>query len=192
MRENKKLYKLLKIVLGNLLKILYRPKVIGLENIPENEPLIFAGNHKHAVDPVVVMANVKPMVHYMAKHTLFKGLHGKMLESIGIIKVNRSKSNPMAILEAQEVLKNGGAIGIFPEGTRNKTNEELLKFRHGAVSIAKKTGVKIIPFAIRGEYKLFRKGLIIEFGKPLDFSEKEIDEANNCLRNEVLSLLRKN
>lgn len=191
MRENKVLYKYLKAFCGTILKILYRPKVIGLENVPENEPLIFAGNHKHAFDPVVVMVNVKPMVHYMAKDSLFKGLHGKILESIGIIKVNRSRSNPMAIVEAEEVIKNGGAVGIFPEGTRNKTDKELLKFRHGAVAIAKKADCRIMPFAIRGEYKVFRKGLTIEFGKPVDVSEMELEEANEVIRNEVLELLRK-
>ena len=191
MKENKILYKLLKITVGTLLKILYRPKVLGGENIPEEGPIIFVGNHKHAFDSVVVMANTKRTVHYMAKESLFKGLHGKILESIGIIKVYRTRSNPTAIIEAQKVLEQGGTIGIFPEGTRNKTSEELLKFRHGAVAIAKKANSPIIPFAIRGEYRIFRKGLEIEFGKPVDISQQEIEEANNEIRNEVLKLLRK-
>lgn len=82
-------------------------------------------------------------------------------------------------------------FGIFPEGTRNRTEQELLKFRHGAVAIAKQANAKIIPFAIRGEYKLFRKGLEIEFGAPIDINGIEIEEANNNIRNEVLELLRK-
>jgi len=191
MKENKLLYKLLKITIGTLLKILYRPKVLGGENIPKEGPIIFVGNHKHAFDSVVVMANTERTVHYMAKESLFKGLHGKILESIGIIKVYRTKSNPTAVIEAQKVLEQGGTIGIFPEGTRNKTNEELLKFRHGAVAIAQKANSPIIPFAIKGQYRLFRKGLIIEFGKPVDVSEMETEEANNVIRNEVLKLLRK-
>ena len=93
-------------------------------------------------------------------------------------------------MEAEEILKHGGAVGIFPEGTRNRTNEDLLKFRHGAVSIAKKTNSKIVPFAIRGKYKLFRKGLSIKFGKPIDVSNMEIEEANDYLRGEVLKLLK--
>lgn len=191
MKENKKLYKTLKIIIGGIFKILYRPKTKGTENIPKEGPIIFAGNHRHAFDPVVVMSNTDRIVHYMAKESVFKGLHGKLLEAIGIIKVYRTKSNPMAVIEATQVLEQGGTIGIFPEGTRNRTQEELLKFRHGAVAIAQKANSPIIPFAIKGEYRLFRKGLTIEFGKPVDVGKMETEEANNYIRDEVLELLRK-
>lgn len=191
MKENKKLYKVLKAICKILLKILYRPKVQGTENIPKQEGVILVGNHKHAFDAPLVMTNTDRIVHYMAKESLFKGIHGKLLESIGIIKVYRTKSNPRAVTEAVEVLKTGGVVGIFPEGTRNKTNQELLKFRHGAVAIAKQTNVPIIPFAIRGDYKIFQKGLTIEFGKPVKISNLETEEANNYIKNEVLQLLRK-
>lgn len=191
MKENKILYKTLKTIIKPILKILYRPTAIGTENIPKEGPIIFAGNHKHAFDPVVVMTHTDRIVHYMAKESIFKGLHGKLLEAIGIIKVYRTKSNPMAVTEAIQVLEQGGTIGIFPEGTRNKTEGELLKFRHGTVAIAQKANSPIIPFAIKGDYRLFRKGLTIEFGKPVDVSKVEIEEANNEIRNEVLNLLRK-
>lgn len=191
MKENKKLYKFLKIIYGRLLKILYKPTAYGIENIPEEGPIIFVGNHRHALDPIVVMTYTDRIVHYMAKESLFKGIHGKIFENIGLIKVYRTKSNPIAVIEAKQVLEHGGAIGIFPEGTRNRTNQELLKFRHGAVAIAKETNSKIIPFAIRGKYGLFKKGLSIEFGKTIDVSKIEIDEANDYIRNEVLNILRK-
>ena len=191
MKENLILYKVLKIIYSTLLKILYRPTAVGTENIPEEDALIFVGNHRHAFDPIVVMTHTKRIVHYMAKESLFKGIHGKLFEGIGLIKIYRNRKNPMAIVEAEQILQQGGTVGIFPEGTRNKTNEELLKFRHGAVAIAKRVNSKIVPFAIRGSYKLFRKGLVIEFGEPLDISEMEIDEANNYVRNEVLRLYRK-
>jgi len=191
MKENKILYKTLKTIIKPIFKILYRPTAQGIENIPKEGPIIFAGNHRHAFDPVVVMTNTDRIVHYMAKESIFKGLHGKLLEAIGIIKVYRTKSNPVAVVEATQILEQGGAIGIFPEGTRNKTEEELLKFRHGAVAIAQKSNSPIIPFAIKGQYRLFKKGLIIEFGKPIDVNKLEIEEANNEIRNEVLELLRK-
>ena len=192
MKENKTIYKFLKIICSSLLKILYRPTVYGKENIPKEGSIIFAGNHIMAVDPVVVMTSTDRIVHYMAKAEIFKGLHGKLLESIGIIKIDRSRSNPMAIKEAVEVLSTeNGSIGIFPEGTRNRTKQELLKFKHGAVAIAKQSNSKIVPFAIKGKYRLFRKGVILEFGKPIDVSEMEVEEANKYLRDEVLNLLRK-
>ena len=139
----------------------------------------------------MVMSNTNRIVHYMAKESLFKGIHGKIFESIGTIKVRRNKSNPVAILEAEEILKQGGAVGIFPEGTRNRTKQEILKFRYGAAKIAQKTNTPIIPFAIRGNYKPFRKGLSIEFGKPVSVNQMEIEEANNYIKNEVLNILRK-
>ena len=191
MKENQKLYKIAKAIYSKLLKILYNPTTKGTKNIPEKGPIIIVGNHKHAFDPIMVMSNTNSTIHYMAKESLFKGIHGKILESIGTIKIHRNKSNPIAIKEAEEILKQGGAVGIFPEGTRNRTNQELLKFRHGAVEIAKKTNTPIIPFAIKGDYKLFKKGLSIEFGKPIKISHMEVEEANNYIRNEVLNILRK-
>ena len=191
MKENKKLYKFIKIIYSSLLKILYRPTVKGIDNIPDEGAVVFVGNHRHAFDPVVVMSNTNRIVHYMAKESLFKGLHGILFKSMGLIKVYRSKSNQMAVVEAIEILKNGGAVGIFPEGTRNKTKQELLRFRHGAVAIAKQANAQIIPFAIKGEYKLFRKGLTIEFRKPVDITQMQREEANDYMRNEVLQLLRK-
>lgn len=191
MKENKFLYQFLKLIYSTLLKTLYRPKVYGLENIPEDGPVIFVGNHRHAFDPIVVMTYTKRLVHYMAKESVFKGFHGYLFKQIGLIKVSREKSNPLAVIEAEKVLNGGGTVGIFPEGTRNKTAQELLKFRKGATVIAKKTNSKIVPFAIRGQYKVFKKGLNIEFGKPIDISNMEIEEANEYVRDEVLNLLRK-
>ena len=192
MKENKNyLYKICKIIYYCLIKILFRPKAYGIENIPKDGSIIFAGNHKHALDPIVVMSSTNRIVHYMAKEELFKGLHGILFEKIGLIKIYRNKSNPLAIVQAENILKDGGTIGIFPEGTRNKTEKELLKFKSGAVVIAKKANSKIVPFAIKGKYRLFRKGLRIEFGVPIDISKMEIEEANNYLRDEVLKLLRK-
>lgn len=182
------LYKICKIIYTVLLKILFIPKVYGKENVPNEGALIFAGNHRHAFDPVVVMSSTKRRVHYMAKEEIFKGLHGILFEKIGLIKVYRKKSNPTAVIESENILKNGGTIGIFPEGTRNRTKNELLKFRHGAVRLAEKTNTPIIPFAIRGKYKLFRRKIEIEFGRPIDVSNMEVEEANSYLEQEVLKL----
>lgn len=190
MKKNR-LYSVCKIIYTFLVKIIYRPQVTGKENIPTSGSLIFAGNHIHAVDPVIVMSNTDRIVHYMAKEELFRGIHGVIFEKIGLIKVYRGRSNQSAVIEAQEILKNNGTIGIFPEGTRNRTDKELLKFRPGAVAIAKKTNTKIVPFAIKGQYRLFRKGVRIEFGKPLDFEDMDVENANIYLKDEVLKLLRR-
>lgn len=190
-KEKNVVYNIIKPIYTILIKIIFRPKVIGKENIPKDGALIFAGNHKHAVDPTMVMMSTNRIVHYMAKEELFRGLHGILFKKIGLIKVYRGRSNPNAVIEAENILNNGGTIGIFPEGTRNKGEEELLKFRHGAVAIAKKTKTPILPFAIKNKYKIFRKSVVLEFGKPIDVSNMETEEANEYLKNEVLNLLRK-
>ena len=190
-RKTNKLYYFLKCIFKTLMHVLYKPTIIGKENIPKEGAIIFAGNHRHAFDPLLILMSNKRMIHYLAKEELFKGLSGKILNKIGMIKVSRDKSNSVAIEQSEEILKNGGIIGIFPEGTRNRTNEPLLEFKYGTVSMAKKTGTIIIPFAIRGKYKLFRKGLALEYGAPLDVAEMEIEEANTRLRAEVLNLIGK-
>lgn len=190
-KEKNYMYSLLKPIYSILLKIIFRPRVVGKENIPKEGALIFAGNHKHAVDPTMVMMSTDRIVRFMAKEELFKGLHGIIFNKMGLIKVRRGKSNPQAVMEAEDILNSGGTVGIFPEGTRNKGKEELLKFRHGTVAIAKKTNTLIIPFAIRNKYKIFRKSVVLEFGKTIDVSKMELEEANEYLRSEVLKLLRK-
>lgn len=189
-KEKNIVYNLIKPIYTILLKIIFRPKVIGKENIPTDGALIFAGNHKHAADPVMVMSSTNRIIHYMAKEELFKGLHGILFNKMGLIKIHRGKSNPLAVIEAEKILNNGGTIGIFPEGTRNKGKDDLLKFRYGAVRIAQKTNTQILPFAIRNKYRIFKKSVVIEFGKPIDITKMELEEANEYLRNEVLKLLK--
>lgn len=191
MKEKNCIYSIAKVIYTELLKILYQLRRYGKENIPKDGPIIFCGNHTHAFDPVVVMSSTDRIVHYMAKEELFKGLHGLLFKKMGLIKVYRNKRNPEAISDAEKILNSNGTVGIFPEGTRNKTNEELLTFKKGAVSIAKKTNSKIVPFAIKGGYKLFSRTLVIEFGKPIDVSQMDKQEANDYLKNEILKLLRK-
>ena len=91
MKENKVFYGFLKCIYASLVTILYNPKVYGKENIPKDGPIVFAGNHRHAFDPVVVMTHTNRFVHYMAKETLFKGIFGFLLRQIGIIKVYRTE-----------------------------------------------------------------------------------------------------
>ena len=192
MKERKVIYKFFKLLYIPLLMILFRPKFYGKENIPKKGAIIIAGNHKNAVDPVVVMTSTKRIVHFMAKEDVSKGLHGKLFELLGIIRIYKDKTkNIQAITVTETVLRSDGAIGIFPEGTRNRTEKDLLKFREGAVRIAKETGANIVPFAIRGQYRYFRKGLEIEFGKPINIKDMEISEANKYLEDEVLKLLKK-
>ena len=89
-------------------------------------------------------------------------------------------------------LNDNNVVGIFPEGTRNKTKELLQPFKFGAVSMAKKTNATIIPFAITGEYKWRTKNLTLEFGKPFKIGDMTLEEANDKLYNEILNIIKKN
>ena len=79
----------------------------------------------------------------------------------------------------------------FVDLVKSLSEEELLKFKRGAVVIAKNTNTPIVPFYINGKYKVFRKGLELHFGNPIDVSNMTIEDANNYLREEVLKLSRK-
>ena len=184
------LYKILKFLFSPIFKIIYRPKIIGKENIINNESLVIASNHKHAMDPLMIILATKRVIHYLAKKELFKGVLKVFFNSVGTLPVDRKNKNPNTISKAEDVLKNGGIIGIFPEGTRNRTKEELLPFKKGAVSFAKNTNSKIVPVYIKGEYKLFGNSLEIIIGKP--YSVKgTLEEENEILRKKILKLKEK-
>lgn len=191
MKEKNKGYKIIKGILSPIFKVLYRPTIINDINIPSSGPAILAGNHKKAVDPALVVISTKRMVRFLAKKELHQGWTRGFFKTMGTIPVDRSKKDVNATDFAIKSLQNGDLISIFPEGTRNKTKEVLLPFKFGAVSFAKKTNSPIIPFAITGEYKVFRKKIKIEFGKPIYVTNMELKEANIYLANEIKNLILK-
>ncbi|MBR6690720.1 MAG: 1-acyl-sn-glycerol-3-phosphate acyltransferase [Bacilli bacterium] len=186
-------YSICKVVLGFIFKIYYKPIIIGKENIPKSGPIVVAGNHVHLFDQCLTILSTKRYLCYMAKKEYFDDKKvAWFFKWNGCIPVDRSKKDSNAKEKAFEVLKNKGAIGIFPEGTRNRTKELLQPFKYGAVSLAKKTDATIVPFAITGEYKFRSKSLKIIFGKPFNVKNMTLEEANDKLYKEVLKLLKKN
>ena len=187
------MYKVYKLVLGPIFKLYYNPKIIGREKIPKNGSIIVAGNHKHLYDQCLTILSTKRYLTYMAKKEYFDNKKvAWFFKSAGCIPVDRSKKDANATSKALEILNNKGAIGIFPEGTRNKTKELLLPFKFGAVSMAKKTDSYIVPFAITGDYKFRSKNLKVVYGTPFKVDDMELEEANNKLYEEVKRLLEEN
>ena len=187
------LYKLGKYILGPIFKIYYNPKIIGKENIPKKGSLLIAGNHIHLYDQCSVIISTKRGIHYMAKREYFDNKKvAWFFKGSGCISVDRSRKDKDATDAALSVLKDGGVIGIFPEGTRNKTKEFLLPFKFGAVSLAKKTDSYILPFGVTGTYKFRSKDLTVRFGKPFKIGEMPLEEANEKLYNEIKDLMKKN
>lgn len=151
-------------------KILYRTKVIGTENIPLEGPVIYCGNHRTYVDPQLIVVTAKRHVRFMAKEELAQNPFFNMLgNTFDVIRVKRDSKDITALKEALKTLKQGEAIAIFPEGTRNGI-EKGEKVKEGAAFFALRTGAKVLPIGINGGDKLFKK-TTIKYGKPLDFSE---------------------
>ena len=186
-----KKYKLFKPFLGLIFKLYYHPKVIGKENIPKKGSIIIAGNHKHVMDQCGVIISTKRVIHYMAKKEYFDGKHAWFFKMMGCIPVNRSIHDDYAKTEALNVLKDGKALGIFPEGTRNKTGKFLLPFKFGCVSMAKKTDSYIVPFSVTGDYKFRSKNLVYRIGKPFKVTNMDLKSANNRLEKAIGNLKKK-
>jgi len=185
-------YRVATIVLGPIFKLYYNPKVIGKENIPKSGSIIVCANHKHIMDQCLAIISTKRFLRYMAKKEYFDGKFAWFFKWVGCIPVNRSIKDTEAKEKAVEHLQSGGAIGIFPEGTRNKTKEFLLPFKFGAVSMAKKTNSMLVPFGITGDYKFRSKNLVARFGKPFDVSDMTLEEANQKLEKAIGDLMKKN
>jgi len=190
MKDKKpRLYLILKPIIRLLMSALYRPRYFNIEKIPTDGPIILCGNHIHAFDPLLAALSTKRVVYFLAKKELFKWPLGSILKSVGTIPVNRQEKDPNTTNTAEEYLNQGKVLVIMPEGTRNRTDELLLPFKFGSVSLAKKTGALIVPFAIVNQFKLFRKSVKIVFGTPIDISDMELTIANEVLMKSVRELL---
>ena len=188
--EHKKGYIFLKTILKYPFKLWYNPKIIGVSNIPNKGPIIICANHKHIMDQCPILISTKRMVHYLAKKEYFDGKFSWFFKMAGCISVNRNIKDKEASNHAIKLLQNGYAVGLFPEGTRNRTNELLLPFKYGAVSMAKKTNAIIVPVGISGEYKFRSKNLVINIGKPFKIDDLSLEEANDKLKDEITELIK--
>ncbi|MET7805348.1 lysophospholipid acyltransferase family protein [Micromonospora chersina] len=180
------LYWLLKyIILGPLLRLIFRPQVEGLENVPESGPVILASNHLSFSDSIFTPLIVKRKVTFIAKAEYFtgKGLKGWLTKMFfvgsGTIPVDRSGGRAArAALDTQlRVLRSGGIAGIYPEGTRSPDGR-LYRGKTGVARLALESGAVVVPMAMLNSDAIQPTGQIvpnlgrvrIRFGAPLDFS----------------------
>ena len=186
-------YLLLTPIMRVLFRLYYNPKIINKEVIPKDGPILIVGNHKHIYDQCLTIMATKRVIHYMAKKEYFDGKMAWFFKMVGCIPVDRSIKDHNATDKALKVLNNGGAIGLFPEGTRNKTKDVfLLPFKFGTVSMAKKTNATIIPFGLTGDYKFRSKNLTIRYGTPFKVGDMDLEDANKKLYEEVERLMQEN
>lgn len=186
-----RLYSFLRPIITVLMKIFFRIEIIGSENIPKTGGVILAGNHKSNFDCVLLISSTKRMIRFIAKKELVDGKLGFLFKKMGIIPVDRKAKNKKAISTAVDVLKHDGVIGIFPEGTFNNTEYVTMPFKVGAVKMAYEADVKIVPFAIINDYKIFRKSVKIVFGRAYKLKDKDdLKKENITLMNKVIRLLK--
>jgi len=174
--------------------------VKGLENIPENEPVIFVSNHQSFIDVKLSIAAIPRNFSFISKDILFKiPLLGKYMRTSGHIGIRRSdERNAYGTLnEVIKKLDGGKSIIFFPEGTRSE-NGELGKFKRGISMVILKSGRKVIPTAIMGSRGYLPKSSILSnpgyrdigfrFGKPLEFPK--VDKEDRELSMDVVAKVR--
>lgn len=173
-------YKIVRPILWVLFRFLYRPIIVGKENIPKNGGVVLAGNHTKWLDAIMLITTCPRQVHFLAKDSLFKGFMGFLLRGVGGIPVNRKIHDKDALLSAKKTLDMDLCIGIFPEGTINRTDDIIMPFKIGAVKMTHDTNSCLVPFIITGEYKLFKKSVRIEFFEGMKIGS-DLDKENNKL-----------
>lgn len=163
-------------------KIYYRAKIEGLENVPKDGPLIFAGNHRSYLDPPLMVATAKRDMRFIAKEELIENKFLRFLIWVfDAILVKRNDKDVGPIKESLKTLKDGKCIALFPEGTRNGL-EKGESAKDGVAFFAVRSGAKVIPCGIQGGQKGNRK-VIIRYGKPLDYSQYKGNKDKEILDN---------
>lgn len=185
-------YRAARFILAPVFRAIFRPRIIGSKNIPQSGAAVIAGNHKHALDPILIDVSTRRVVRTLAKKELHDSAFGFLFRNAGTIPVDlHAKHNPAALEAAVEALGRGELVNVSPEAKRNYTDELLLPFKFGAAVMSERTGAVIVPYAIAGDYSLFpRHRLTVIFGKPMEHGETP-EITNRRLYNEVARLLRK-
>ena len=149
-----------------LVKLIYPIRVVGRENIPDGAAVVCA-NHSNLLDPVIAAGAFRRRnyMHFIAKAEL-KGafILGRLLERCGVIFVKRGTGDIGAMRSMMRCLKNGEKIFIFPEGTRTE-EDNMVDAKTGAVRLASKLNVPIVPVYIPRHKKLFKRIKVI-IGRP--------------------------
>lgn len=144
------LYALVRVLVVPIIRVWFRLHVFGAENVPPSGGVIIAPNHKSFLDPFFVGAATRRRVRYMAKIEMFRGPLRPLLVRLGAFPVRRGEADGEALQTASEILRQGGAVVVFPEGTRVDEPDALGAPHHGAARLALATGAPIVPTAVVG------------------------------------------
>lgn len=202
----------LRIVQGAFRLILWISGVkvteIGRENVPKDQAVLYIGNHRSAFDILLLYVRCHNLTGFVAKKEMDQyPLLRVWMRYLYCLFLDREniKEGLKTILKAIEYVKSGVSICIFPEGTRNKSEDELemLPFHDGSFKIAQKTGCPIIPIALNNTSAMFEdqfpkikpRHVVIEYGKPIILSELSKEEQRHIgayTQNIILDMLKHN
>ena len=180
------------------MKIVYRAKITGTENIPRKGAVLFCANHKSFLDAPLIESTCKRAdTRFLAKKSLanskFLAHFGKLFREI---LVEKAAGDMKVAREVLKAFKNNEAIAIFPEGTR-KGLEKGEDVKNGAAFFALNSDAVVIPIGVKGGEKPFKKAYVT-YGKPIDFSEEKknrkdkdvLDKATEKLMNQIIELAK--
>jgi 1-acyl-sn-glycerol-3-phosphate acyltransferase len=194
------LHLLIRWLLAPFARLVYRPEVIGADNVPLDGPVIVAANHLSAVDSAVIPIVTPRPVSFLGKAEYFTGrgpvrrLIAAFLSGLGYVPVHRGNAHAglAALAAARQVLESGGAFAIYPEGTRS-LDGRLHRGHTGVAQLALTTGAPVVPVALAGTDKVQPVGVklpriakvTVRFGKPLDFSRYDGMAGSSAIRRSV-------
>lgn len=161
--------------------------VIGEENVPTDKPVLYVGNHKSLFDVLITYCRCPRRTGYVSKDIIEKVPSLNLwMKRLYCLFLNRTdiKQGLKTILTGIENIKNGISMCIFPEGTRNKTDDLVLPFKEGSFKMAEKTGCPIIPMALTNTSAIFEDHfplvkpttVILEYGTPIYPNELEKED----------------
>jgi 1-acyl-sn-glycerol-3-phosphate acyltransferase len=199
------LYRTLELTLAPALRGIYHPIVTGLEHVPQSGPAILAANHVSFADEFFTPLAARRQVIYFAKAEYFTapGVRGKAMAAffhgLGHVPVHRgdTRSAAAVIDIGVEVLAEGRALGIYPEGTRSPDGR-LHKFRTGVARVALRSGAPVIPVGLvgtravqpPGSRRWHRAPVEVHFGAPLLFGHRAHEERSARVLREVTETVR--
>jgi 1-acyl-sn-glycerol-3-phosphate acyltransferase len=199
------LYRAAELTVSPVLRAYFRPRASGQQYVPRTGPAIIAANHLSAADEVFTPITAGRQVLYFAKAEYFNspGLRGRIwawsFRELGHVPVDRDNPRAAAntIEAGVELLAQGKALGIYPEGTRSPDGR-LHKFRTGVARLALRTGAPVIPVGLIGTDKVliegdrhwYRSPVEVHYGPALDFSGRPEDERSSRVLREVTETVR--
>ena len=199
------LYRSLELTLAPALRAVYQPVVTGAGRVPATGPVILAANHESFADEFFIPIATRRQVFYFAKAEYFTapGLRGRAMAAffrgMGQVPVERGdmRSAAAVIDVGVEVLGEGKALGIFPEGTRSPDGK-LYKFRTGVARLALRSGAPVVPVGLVGTRDVLppdsrrwhRRPVEIHFGSPMQIGHLAVQERNARILREVTDAIR--